>query len=137
MSSTKKNTEALKEHKIIPDVLSDNVKPAYSLTLNWPNTTLESPAQELGGEETQPQPLVYLNSAWLVTNVSTTSEGYLAIPKKANVPPYVGPAPQPNYVSPRPHRYCFILAQGYGDVHVTPEDLRELQKPYIAAMEGK
>jgi hypothetical protein len=63
MSSTKKNTEALKEHKIIPDVLSDNVKPAYSLTLNWPNTTLESPAQELGGEETQPQPLVYLNSA--------------------------------------------------------------------------
>jgi hypothetical protein len=40
-------------------------------------------------------------------------------------------------VSPRPHRYCFILAQGYGDVHVTPEDLRELQKPYTAAMEGK
>lgn len=73
---------------------------------------------------------------WLVTNLSTSSDGSLSIPKGREISPYVGPAPLPNYIYPRPHRYVFILAQGTGNVEITQEDLRELQKPYTAAIAG-
>jgi hypothetical protein len=35
---------------------------------------------------------------WLATNVSVGEDGRLNIPYKANVSPYVGPAPLPNYM---------------------------------------
>jgi hypothetical protein len=74
---------------------------------------------------------------WLVTNLSTSPDGSLSISEGTAVSPYVGPAPLPNYMYSRPHRYVFILARGSGKVDVTPEDLRELQKPYVAAVAGK
>lgn len=73
---------------------------------------------------------------WLVTNVSTNSDGSLCTPQDGVISPYIGPAPLPNYIYPRPHRYIFILARGTGKVDITPEDLRELQKPYTAAVAG-
>jgi hypothetical protein len=73
---------------------------------------------------------------WLVTNVSTSTSGTLSIPSNSIVSPYVGPAPLPNYLYSRPHRYTFILASSSSPVNITNDDLRELQKPYIAAMAG-
>jgi hypothetical protein len=74
---------------------------------------------------------------WLITNLSTQQDGSLSISQGNEVSPYVGPAPLPNYMYSRPHRYVFILARASGKIDVTPEDLRELQKPYVAAMKGK
>lgn len=74
---------------------------------------------------------------WLVTNLSSNADGSLSFSHAAERSPYVGPAPLPNYVYPRPHRYVFIVARGASKVEVTPDDLRELQKPYAAAMAGK
>lgn len=79
---------------------------------------------------------------WLVINASVKEDGSLDILQDAHISPYVGPAPLPNYITPRPHRYVFILARPSkavtsSKVVVTPEDLRELQKPYSAAFEGK
>ena len=73
---------------------------------------------------------------WLVTNLSTESDGSLSMAQGTQISPYIGLAPLPNYIAPRPHWYVFILARGTGKVDVTPEDLRELQKPYAAAMAG-
>jgi hypothetical protein len=74
---------------------------------------------------------------WLVTGVSVKSDGSLSIPTTSATSPYVPPSPLPNYLYSRPHRYVFILARGNSSVEVTAEDLRELQKPYVAAMAGK
>lgn len=74
---------------------------------------------------------------WLVTNLSTDSHGALNISKGTVVSPYVYPSPLPNYMYSRPHRYVFILARGSGKVDVTPEDLKELQGLYTAAVAGK
>lgn len=77
---------------------------------------------------------------WLATGISIRDSGELVIPSEGTVSPYVGPAPLPNYITPRPHRYIFILARpssGSGKVEITAPELRELQKPYPAAMSGK
>ncbi len=74
---------------------------------------------------------------WLVTGVSTNPDGSLNITQGTYVSPYVGPAPLPNYLYSRPHRYVFIVASASEQVSVTPEDLQELQTAYVAAISGK
>jgi hypothetical protein len=74
---------------------------------------------------------------WLVTGVSVKPDGSLSLPIGSATSPYVPPSPLPNYLYSRPHRYVFILARGKSSVEITAEDLRELQKPYAAAMAGK
>lgn len=74
---------------------------------------------------------------WLVTNLSTSANGALLKSEGEDISPYVGPAPLPNYLYERPHRYVFILARAPGNVTVSAADLRELQKPYVAAVSGK
>jgi hypothetical protein len=73
---------------------------------------------------------------WLVTDVTANPDGSLSIPAGSGPTAYLGPSPLPNYLYSRPHRYVFILARGTGSVQVTAEDLRELQKPYVAAIAG-
>ena len=73
---------------------------------------------------------------WLVSNISTDPNGSLNISHGKEISPYLGPAPLPNYLYSRPHRYVFIVASGVGQVDITPEDLQELQKPYVAAISG-
>jgi hypothetical protein len=73
---------------------------------------------------------------WLVLDVSTKSDGSLAIPTGSGPSPYVPPSPLPNYLYSRPHRYIFILASGPSNLQVTKDDLRKLQEPYMAAMSG-
>ncbi|KAJ9604432.1 hypothetical protein H2200_011268 [Cladophialophora chaetospira] len=75
---------------------------------------------------------------WLAVNVPIRDKRELrVISPSSDVSPYIGPAPLPNYVSRRPHRYVFIVAQPRGGsggnptkVKVTNEDLQELQKEY-------
>lgn len=55
--------QILKEHKVIPDVLPEGTKLSYDLNVRFPNATLNEPGQELGREETQPEPKVYLDPA--------------------------------------------------------------------------
>jgi hypothetical protein len=74
---------------------------------------------------------------WLVANISSNPDGSLSIPKGSGISPYVAPSPLPNYMYARPHRYVFIVASASGQVNVTADDLRELQKPYVAAAAGK
>lgn len=74
---------------------------------------------------------------WLVTNISTESDGSLSLTNGSQVSSYVAPSPLPNYIYSRPHRYVFIVARASGNVEVTKTDLRELQKPYVAAMAGR
>jgi hypothetical protein len=73
---------------------------------------------------------------WLVVNISSNADGSLSIPAGSGTSPYVPPSPLPNYLYSRPHRYVFIVASGSGNAEVTQDDLRELQKPYVAAMAG-
>jgi Icc-related predicted phosphoesterase len=73
---------------------------------------------------------------WLVTDIITKPDGSLSIPTGAGPTPYLAPSPLPNYLYSRPHRYVFILARGTSGVEVTADDLRELQKPYVAAVAG-
>ena len=73
---------------------------------------------------------------WLVTNLSSNPDGTLSHHAAAERSPYVRPAPLPNYLYPRPHRYVFILARASGKVEVRPEDLREMQKEWVAAAQG-
>jgi hypothetical protein len=61
MDSTQERKQALVEHRVITDVLPGAVDLSYSLTLKWPNATLETPGQELDREVTQSEPTVYLN----------------------------------------------------------------------------
>lgn len=57
-----------------------------------------------------------------------------------DISPYIGPAPLPNYISPRPHRYVFILARpssdSTGQISVTKEDLQQLQEHYSGSLKG-
>jgi phosphatidylethanolamine-binding protein (PEBP) family uncharacterized protein len=66
---------------------------------------------------------------WLVTGISTDTSGTLSLGSSSTISPYVGPAPLPNYMYSRPHRYVFIVASSSGDVNISSDDLRELQKP--------
>jgi hypothetical protein len=55
--------QLLREHKVIPDVLSEGTQLAYDLRVKFPNATLDAPGQELGREETQPEPKLFLSPA--------------------------------------------------------------------------
>lgn len=61
MSNAQDHKQALLEHKVIPSVLPTDVNLPYNLKLKWPNTTLNTPGQELNREETQSEPTVYLD----------------------------------------------------------------------------
>lgn len=74
---------------------------------------------------------------WLVSNLTTDSQGTLNLNQGTEVSPYVGPAPLPNYLYARPHRYVFIVASASGQVEITRADLQELQQEYAAAISGK
>jgi hypothetical protein len=74
---------------------------------------------------------------WLMTNLSSTPSGTLSQHTAAICSPYVRPAPLPNYISPRPHRYIFVLARSPTTIQVRPEDLREMQKKWVVAAQGK
>jgi len=166
MTATQENKQAFIDHKVITDVLPGNTELSYDLTVQWPEATLENAGVELGREETQAEPTLYLNPTplkpldnlilimtdpdlmmnddnyfgqvrhWFAANVSTKSDGSLIIPKESELSPYVGPSPLPNYLYSRPHRYVFIVASISGNDKVTMDDFRELQKPYVAAMAG-
>ena len=157
MSNAQERKQALIDNNVITDVLPGNLDLSYDLTVKWPNTTLEKPGEELSRRDTQPEPTLDLNPTpseplsnlvlimsdpdlmmnddtyfgqvrhWLVTNVSTKSDGSLSISEGSSLSPYVGPSPLPNYVYSRPHRYIFILASAPGTVNITNNDFRELQ----------
>jgi hypothetical protein len=76
---------------------------------------------------------------WLVTNLSSTPSGTLSHATASNRSPYIGPAPLPNYLYSRPHRYIFILARAPAEqkVDVRPEDLQAIQQRFVAAVTGK
>jgi phosphatidylethanolamine-binding protein len=74
---------------------------------------------------------------WLVSDISTDSDGSLNVSQGNEISSYLGPAPLPNYLYSRPHRYVFIVASAPGQVNIVPEDLQDLQKPYVAAISGK
>jgi len=161
----------LQQENVIPDVLSEETALPYQLIAEWPNATLDIPGKHLDREATQSTPTVKLEPApeekgnvytlimtdpdlmarndsnfgqvrhWFATNISVKTTGELNIPPEADYSPYVGPAPLPNYISPRPHRYVFILTRprstGPAVAAIQKEDLRELQNEYPAAFEGK
>jgi len=155
--------------KVFPDVLPTSTTLSADLLVKWPEALLDSPGKELDREATQPEPQVLIKPApsekhddyvlimtdpdlmsnndttfgqvrhWLATNVSVDDQGQLNIDSQSNISSYIGPAPLPNYISPRPHRYVFILARpqtGGSKVTVSNEDLQKLQKNYSAAFEG-
>ncbi|KAL2272731.1 hypothetical protein FJTKL_06039 [Diaporthe vaccinii] len=169
MSDGHNISDKLRQHQVIPDVLPEGLDIPSSLIIEWPNTVLDAPGKELDREETQPQPKLYLDPSpldtyndyvlimtdpdlmaendanfgqvrhWLATGISSRDGGELVIPSEGIISPYVGPAPLPNYITPRPHRYTFILARpstASENVEITPAELRQLQKPYPAAMSG-
>lgn len=74
---------------------------------------------------------------WLITSASTSPSGTLSVPTSPSQAPYTGPAPLPNYLYSRPHRYIFILAQAPGPITITPEELEDMKKPYAVAFKGK
>jgi hypothetical protein len=61
--STVQNGALLSQHKVTPDVLSSDINPSYELTVSWPETTLDRPAEELDLNQTQPQPKLSLSPA--------------------------------------------------------------------------
>lgn len=77
---------------------------------------------------------------WFAANVSVSDDGEVVVysAPQYNVSPYVGPAPLPNYMYHRPHRYIFILARSTSgsQVSVSAEDFQKLQEPYVAAFKG-
>jgi hypothetical protein len=75
MSNTQATKQALSEHKVIPDVLPDNINLSYNLTLEWPNAKLDKPGKELENHDTKPEPKVFINPA-----VSTSKLSHLAPP---------------------------------------------------------
>lgn len=55
------NQRILREHNVIPDVLPEETQLSYNLKVTFPNATLDVPGKELGREETQPEPKLYLS----------------------------------------------------------------------------
>lgn len=62
MSNTQ-NSALFSEHKVTPDVLSNQADLSYELTVTWPDTKLSRPAEELDRGLTQPQPQLLLSPA--------------------------------------------------------------------------
>lgn len=54
-------TQILREHKVIPDVLPEGTTLSHDLKVVFPEATLDTPGQELGREETQPEPRLFLD----------------------------------------------------------------------------
>jgi hypothetical protein len=52
---------ALQSGSVIPDVLAPGTSFSSKVTVVWPNTTLDTPGKELGREDTQPEPTLYVN----------------------------------------------------------------------------
>jgi len=156
-------TALLHQNSVIPDVLPQSTSIKYGLVVEWPDVTLDSPGKELDREATQPEPTLHLNPApdekhddyvliltdpdllgtndanfgqvrhWLAVSVSVDTTGKVSVPKDTTISPYIGPAPLPNYVSPRPHRYVFILSRlssTSGHVSISNDDFQALQKDY-------
>ena len=77
---------------------------------------------------------------WFSKNVSVKDDGELQIysAPQFDISPYIGPAPLPNYIYHRPHRYVFILARptSGGQISISAEDFQKLQEPYTAAFKG-
>ena len=79
MSSDQNSKHILSEHRVIPDVLAEEPELSYGLTLTWPDATLDTPGKEIGREETQPEPKVYLNpvvcrrSTYILSHPSTSA----------------------------------------------------------------
>jgi hypothetical protein len=63
MANTQERKQALIEHKVITDVLPGELELSYDLTVKWPNATLDKAGEELGREETQPEPILKLSPA--------------------------------------------------------------------------
>ena len=63
MSNAQETKQALIDHKVITDVLPGNLDLSHDLTVKWPETALSKPGVELGREETQPEPTLYLHPA--------------------------------------------------------------------------
>jgi len=160
---TSSTAATLHSGNVIADVLASETSFSSNLTVVWPDTTLDTPGKELGREDTQPEPTLYVNPSpneshndyvlimsdpdlmttndqtfgqvrhWLAKDVTVDTDGKVIVLKEANISPYIGPAPLPNYISPRPHRYVFILARPQsGSVTIEMSDLQDLQKQYPA-----
>ena len=54
-------SQVLREHNVIPDVLSEGTSLSHSLKVVFPEATLDTPGEELGREETQPEPKLYID----------------------------------------------------------------------------
>jgi hypothetical protein len=63
MSNAQERKQALIEHRVITDVLPGDLNLSYDLTVTWPNTKLDKPGQELGREDTQPEPELRISPA--------------------------------------------------------------------------
>ena len=74
---------------------------------------------------------------WFVNNASITPDGTVTTSTGTTISPYIGPAPLPNYLYSRPHRYVFIVASSPSPVQFSSTDFEALQKPYVAAVHGK
>jgi hypothetical protein len=63
MVTAQERKQALVEHKVITDVLPGELDLRYDLTVKWPDVTLDKAGEELGYEETRPQPTLHLSPA--------------------------------------------------------------------------
>lgn len=66
--STTQNSALLSQHRVTPDILSGDTNPPYHLTVSWPETKLDRPAEELDRDQTQPQPKLTLHPAVCITS---------------------------------------------------------------------
>jgi hypothetical protein len=69
MSNAQETKQALIDHRVITDVLPGNLDLSYDLTIKWPNATLEKPGEEMGREDTQSVPSLYLHPTVCQTNL--------------------------------------------------------------------
>lgn len=75
MTDTKSRISMLSELNVIPDVLSDGLKLAYDLRLEWPEAKLDKPGEELGREDTQAEPKVFIHPPVRLLHPSNSCQG--------------------------------------------------------------
>jgi hypothetical protein len=63
MSSAQERKQALIEHRVITDVLPGELDLKYDLTVKFPEATLDKVGEEIGRDETQPEPTLSLSPA--------------------------------------------------------------------------
>lgn len=163
MSTPEETKQILSKHNIIPDVLPEQTTLSYTLTLQWPDATLDTPGTLIDRESTLSQPIIQLHPPpttplknlilictdpdlltnhdtyagqvrhWLSTHISAhQNDSSLDFSHAQHISPWLPPAPLPNYISARPHRYVFVLARPRDDgdeaqAGVSQEDLRAVQ----------